>query len=71
MNPKLNLIFWTLDQKDWPITCFGKNQSPINIETKSVIINKSLSVKWFNYDVSYDNFNIENNGHTGHYQNEI
>ncbi|NWX05074.1 CAH4 anhydrase, partial [Caloenas nicobarica] len=50
-------------------TCQGKKQSPINIVTKNVILDKSLEpLNFEGYDVKGSSmWDIENNGHTGKY----
>jgi carbonic anhydrase len=69
----LNKLIFSSAQNEWSHydkTCSGERQSPIDIETKLIKVNKSLSIKMVNYNMSILNFNVENNGHTGDYKIE-
>ncbi|XP_076333299.1 carbonic anhydrase 2-like isoform X2 [Tachypleus tridentatus] len=51
--------------KNWPQTCKGKQQSPINIDDSEVKINKNLrDIKFVNYDKALNNPTLVNNGHS-------
>ncbi|XP_022239429.1 carbonic anhydrase 2-like [Limulus polyphemus] len=51
--------------ENWPETCKGKKQSPINIDDSEVKINKNLrDIKFVNYDKVLNNPVLVNNGHS-------
>lgn len=52
-------------------TCFGKHQSPINIDSVNVQQIKLSPLKAENFDILPNETTIENNGHTGMSRNNI
>ncbi|CAG2118089.1 unnamed protein product, partial [Medioppia subpectinata] len=55
------------DQSKWDLhfkACGGKHESPINIDTRKVLIDSNLKICFHNYDHVFHKIIAQNNGHT-------